>query len=449
MIQNYHKKMSKNLTKLICLGLLCSYSFVSAQNKVDTITVIKEPIVVSPPTENKDKVDVQFYGFIRNDIFMDTRQMIGAGETLVTLYPKDRYLDVNGADINDASKFHMLSIVSRAGVNLKGPELLGAKTSGILEGEFFGATEGGINEFRLRHAYVMLDWKKTQLGIGQYWHPFVVLEALPNVVNYGTGAPVYALNRNPQVRLTHKFTDKLKVIAALHSQRDFTPNTEPFRNSGMPAAHLQLQYKSQIFTAGIAAQYENLKPKLVSGNPPIKSNERVENVSFMAYSKLNTKPLQVTVAGYLMQDASSFVQLGGIVGYQPTPQSVEVYKPMNTHSMWIDIQQNSKGKFSAGVFAGYIRNNGVKNPIEGAAATSYGVTTTWGAVSATPGTRTVNYLYKIVPRLDYTVSKALKFRFEIDRSTAQWADATIKGTGTENKYLANNNRFHLTTLFNF
>ncbi|MEG1200491.1 MAG: DcaP family trimeric outer membrane transporter, partial [Algoriella sp.] len=336
--------MSKNLTKRICLGLLCGHSFVLAQIKADTIEAIKEPIVISPPAENNDKVDVQFYGFIRNDIFMDTRQMIGAGETLVTLYPKDRYLDVNGADINDASKFHMLSIVSRAGVNLKGPELLGAKTSGILEGEFFGATEGGINEFRLRHAYVMLDWKKTQLGIGQYWHPFVVLEALPNVVNYGTGAPVYALNRNPQVRLTHKFTDKLKVIAALHSQRDFTPNTEPFRNSGMPAAHLQLQYKSQIFTAGIAAQYENLKPKLVSGNPPIKSNEHVENVSFMAYSKLNTKPLQVTVAGYLMQDASSFVQLGGIVGYQETPQSVEVYKPMNTHSMWIDIQQNSKGK---------------------------------------------------------------------------------------------------------
>ncbi|MEG1200492.1 MAG: hypothetical protein RSD53_13930, partial [Algoriella sp.] len=78
---------------------------------------------------------------------------------------------------------------------------------------------------------------------------------------------------------------------------------------------------------------------------------------------------------------------------------------------------------SAGIFAGYIRNNGVKNPIEGATAASYGVTTSWGAVSATPGTRTVNYLYKVIPRLDYTVSKALKFRFEIDRSTAQWADA--------------------------
>ena len=147
--------MSRNLVKLVYVGFLCLYSSALAQNITDTAKVVKAEIKVEKPAENKDKVEVQFYGFIRNDIFMDTRQMIGAGETLVPLYPKDRLLDVNGADINDASKFHMLSIVSRAGVNLKGPELLGAKTSGILEGEFFGATEGGINEFRLRHAYVM------------------------------------------------------------------------------------------------------------------------------------------------------------------------------------------------------------------------------------------------------------------------------------------------------
>ena len=207
--------MSKNLTKLASIALFCCYSYVVAQQRIND-TIVVEKVEVIQPQENKDKVDVQFYGFIRNDIFMDTRQMIGAGEVLVPLYPKDRLLDVN------------------------------AKTSGILEGEFFGATEGGINEFRLRHAYVMLDWEKTQLGIGQYWHPFVVLEALPNVANYGTGAPVYALNRNPQVRLTHKVTDKFKVIAALHSQRDFTPNTEPFRNSRKCFVHglLKIKYKT-------------------------------------------------------------------------------------------------------------------------------------------------------------------------------------------------------------
>ncbi len=392
------------------------------------------------------KVEVNFYGFIRNDIFYDTRQAIGAGENAVMLYPRDRQLDVNGEDINDASKFHMLSIISRAGVTLKGPEILGAKSSGLLEGEFFGATEGGINEFRLRHAYIMLDWEKTQLGVGQYWHPFVVTDALPNMVNYGTGAPVYGLNRNPQIRVTHNFTKNFKAIAAVHSQRDFTPNTDPYRNSGMPAMHLQLQYKTPHFIAGIGGQYENLKPALASNN--IKSNERSESLSAMAYAKVITQPVTFTAAAYKMQNAASFVMLGGYVGYK-LPNEVEEYKPIDTESIWLDVQQYSKGKWALGLFAGAVYNRGVDDPIEGAIATSYGVTTNWGAVSASQGGRTVNYLYKVVPRIDFTPSKALKLRLEYERASARWADATSDATGYENKFMATNNRFHLTTTYNF
>ncbi|QTV05497.1 hypothetical protein [Faecalibacter bovis] len=408
----------------------------------DTIVKIDKPDL----TIGKDqKVDVNFYGFVRSDIFADSRQNIGAGENVVMLYPKDRQLDANGQDINATGKFHMLSVISRAGVTLKGPEILGAKSSGVLEGEFFGATEGGINEFRLRHAYIMLDWEKTQLGIGQYWHPFVVLEALPNVVNYGTGAPIYGLNRNPQIRLTHKFTDNLKVIATIHSQRDFTPNTDPYRNGG-PAGHLQVQYKTDKFVVGVAGQYESQKPKLVSQD--LKSNERAEGFSASAYAKVITKPVTITATGYLMQNASSFVQLGGYVGYQ-LPGQVETYKPIDTEAVWLDVQQNTTGKWAFGAFAGVVYNRGVDEPIEGASSTSYGVTTNWGAVSATPGGRTVNYLYKVVPRLDFTPNKALKFRLEMERSSAQWADATNKAIGFDNKFLATNYRVHLTTTFSF
>lgn len=414
----------------------------------DSVYVPQLPITVAAPAPPSDKVQVDFYGFIRSDIFYDSRQSIGAGENVVPLYPRDRLLDANGQDINDASKFHMLSVISRAGINVKGPEVMGAKTSGVLEGEFFGATEGGINEFRLRHAYIMFDWENTQLGIGQYWHPFVVLDALPNVVNYGTGAPVFGLNRNPQIRLTQKLTPQLRVIAAIHSQRDFTPNNEPFRNSALPAAHLQLQYKTANFVAGIAGQYENLKPKLSSGTPPLKSNERAESVSGMAYVKAVTKPLTITAAAYMMQDASTFVMLGGIAGYQKDGE-VETYKPINTQSYWIDFQQNSKGKFAAGLFAGLVKNKGVNNPVEGAIATTYGVTTNWGAISASQGGRTVNQLYKVVPRIDFTPHKAFKFRLEADVSTAEWADATNRAIGYQNKFDATNYRIHLTTMFSF
>lgn len=397
------------------------------------------------------KLSTSIYGYVRSDIFYDNRQGIGAGENVVPLYPKDRLLDARGQDINAAPKFHILSIISRLGLKIKGPDLWGAQTAGVLEGEFFGATEGAINEFRLRHAWLSINWKKTQIGIGQYWHPFVVLEALPNVVNYGTGAPVYGLNRNPQVRLTQHLFNKVRLIAVIHSQRDFTPNTLPYINAGMPALHLQLQYKSDRWVAGIAGQYENLKPKISSAataaTPALQSKERAISYSAMAYVRLITRPVSITLAAYHMQNAASYVMLGGFVGYQKAGE-VEKYKSVNTQSYWMDIQFYKEKKVTAGLFAGIVLNGGVAAPLEGV-ATTYGVTTLWGAISATQGKRTVNHMLQIIPRLDYTPHKALKFRFEVDYRAAQWADATNKAIGTDNKYTATNWRFHLTTLFFF
>ena len=347
-----------NILKTTIAGLLLSaFVGVSAQQIPSEKTITNslatpKPVVAEQPKEGKVKVD--FYGFIRNDIFYDIRQNIGAGENIVPLYPKDRALDVDGEDINDSPKFHMLSVVSRAGITVKGPEVLGVKTAGILEGEFFGATEGGINEFRLTHAYITLDWEKTQLGIGQYWHPMVILDCLPNVVNYSTGSPIFALNRNPQVRLTHKLSDKFKVIAAINSQRDFTPNTAPYRDSGMPSTHLQFQFKSKSFVAGIAGQYEELRPQLSSGTPPVVNNNRVKSLTTMAYARVITKPLMISASAMMAQNAASLVMLGGFVGYA-APGQADIFRTMNTRSDWIDFQQTTDKKVAFGLFAGYVK----------------------------------------------------------------------------------------------
>lgn len=438
--------MNKHITPfLIALaGIVTS----NAQNLPAGTTPEAAP--TAPTVTSKDAaVKVEMYGFLRSDIFYDTRQNIGAGENLVELYPRDRVLDVNGKDINDATKFHMLSIVSRVGLNLKGPDALGAKTSGLLEGEFFGATEGGINEFRLRHAYLMLDWKNTQLGVGQFWHPMVILDCLPNVVNYSTGSPIFALNRNPQIRLTQKLNNYFRVIAAINSQRDFTPNTVPYRDSGVPSMHLQTQYKSKSFVAGIAGQYEVLRPQLSSGTPPIASNERVRSLTGMLYARVTTKYLQISSAAMMAQNAASLVMLGGFVGYA-LPGQPDQFRTIETNSAWIDFQQMGVSKsVSFGLFGGYVKNMGVKNPIEGAVSTSYGVTTNWGAISATPGGRSVDYLYRVVPRVDWALNKSVKLRFEVEHTMANWGDAQNDATATGNEYQAKNNRFHMATFFTF
>ncbi len=430
-----------------CLSLLSSTYVVAQENSSES--KITDSLATAPPKEPKNNsVKVDFYGFIRHDAFYDTRQNIGAGENIVHLYPRDRALDINGEDINAASKFHMLSVLSRAGINVKGPDILGARTSGILEGEFFGSTEAGINEFRLRHAYVMLDWEKTQLGIGQYWHPMVILDCLPNVVNYGTGSPIFALNRNPQIRLTHQFAEHFKVIAALNSQRDFTPNTVPYRDSGMPSSHLQVQYKSSRFVAGIAGQYEVLRPQLSSGEPPVVNNERVKSFTAMAYARVITKPLMISASAMMAQNASSLVMLGGFVGYS-APGEPDLFRTMNTRSAWIDFQQTTTKPVSFGLFAGIVKNRGVDHPVEGRVPATYGVTSSWGAVSATPGGRSVDQLWRIVPRVDWSLNKMIKLRFEVENSVARWGDAQIDGRGKGNEFNAKNSRFHLATLFMF
>ncbi|KMQ64824.1 hypothetical protein ACM46_11415 [Chryseobacterium angstadtii] len=442
--------MKKKTLQLVCsLSLLCPVLGV-AQNttdkKNDSLSLTVNPV---SSKEVKDlSVKVSFYGFLRNYIFYDTRQTIGAGENLVPLYPKDRQLDVKGNDINDAPKFHMLSVLSRAGINVKGPKVLGAETAGILEAEFFGSTEAGINELRLRHAYVTFDWEKTQLGIGQYWNPIVILDCLPNVVNYGSGSPTFALNRNPQVRLTQKLDEHFKIIAAVTSQRDFTPNTSPYRDSGMPSTHLQLQYKSPNFIAGIAGQYEVLRPQLSSGNPPVVNHNKVKSITAVLYAKVITKPLTISASAIMAQNAATFVMLGGFMGYS-APGEADIFRTMNTRSAWIDFQQVTDKKIALGLFAGAVKNLGANDPVQGRTPTAYGVTAAWGAVSGTPGARSVDHLWKVVPRVDWILNKNIKFRFEVENTFATWGDAQISGRGVGNEFNAKNNRFHLATFFMF
>jgi hypothetical protein len=88
------------------------------------------------PQEKPYKVDL--YGFARVDYIWDTRQSAQVREYNLNLYPLDEVLDANGKDINDAGASNFLSVVSRLGVKAKGPNVWGAKTSGTLEGDFFG-----------------------------------------------------------------------------------------------------------------------------------------------------------------------------------------------------------------------------------------------------------------------------------------------------------------------
>lgn len=388
---------------------------------------------------------IKFGGFLRHDAIWDSRQVVGAREASVLLWPRDVVKDAAGTDINEASHFQMLAIISRLSGAITGPDVLGAKTSGILEAEFFGNTEASINEFRLRHAWIRLDWANTQLGLGQYWNPLTVIECYPGVVNFSTGAPFMPFNRNPQIRLTQKIKNFNVVLAAV-SQRDFSSSTEPYRNSGLPAGHLQVQYKTEAFVAGVASHLEQLRPKLSGGTPLQASNERVTSLSLEAYAKLTTKPVIVKAQVFSGQNAGSFVMLGGFVGYT-LPGKVETYQTMNTQSAWVDFTSTNK-KIAPGLFFGYTENKGANDPVAGAVAATYGLPAALSGIGAGTGRRTINNIYRVSPRVEFLFNK-LRFGLEYELTAAEWGDAEQDGTASQNLTRVKNHRAILATIFSF
>ena len=92
-------------------------------------------------TTNENVPDIKLSGFIKTDFFFDSRQVATFREGHFLLYPLNESLDANGEDLNSHSSFNALSIQSRVTAKFTGPLVLGAKSGGMLEGEFFGTAD--------------------------------------------------------------------------------------------------------------------------------------------------------------------------------------------------------------------------------------------------------------------------------------------------------------------
>ena len=411
---------------------------------IDNFKLNAQTTTVKPAMDTA-KWGFQLYGFVRNDIMYDSRQMLSLREGDFSIFPKDKLLDANGSDINAAPTFHMLAITSRIGGNITGPNAFGAKTSAIFEAEFFGNFDGGVNELRLRHAFAKLDWKKTQLGFGQYWHPMFIPECFPGVVDFNSGVPFQPFNRSPQVRLTQKLDkdNKLALILAVIAERDFASAaptgyaaTDPFRNAALPNMHAQLQFKDAHLIAGLGIDYKMLRPRLNSGTPNVISNQKVNSTSVMAYLKVITKPVIFKAYAVAGSNLTDLLMLGGYLGYVAAPGAVESYKPTKTNSMWFDVAGTNKNVVP-GLFIGYTNSNGA----------DAGATAAYGRAIGVTG-RGIKNILRISPRMEF-ISGKFKFGTEIEYTSAAYGavgtDSKINGT-TDN---INNTRLLLTTTFSF
>ena len=363
-----------------------------------------------------------FSGYIKTDIFTDSRQTTSIREGHYLLFPKGPALDPDGADINARGSFHILSIQTRAALKITGPDALGAKTSGYVEAEFFGTSDADLNGLRLRHGYLKLNWPRTELMIGQFWHPLFVVECFPDVVSFNTGAPFQPFNRSPQVRLTQTF-GRLSLAATALAQRDFTSNGPDgassvyLRNAARPELNLKLQFAAKNdkrkteTVAGVGGDLMTIAPRIATASG-YATEEKVSGAAAMAFFKQKWPKWTWKAEAVWGQNLHHLTMLGGY-GVRDVLDPVRLdwsYTPVATFSAWTEVQTNG-GPWQTGLFAGYSKNLGSTHEITGA-------TYSRGA--------NIDELYRLSPRLLYNAGK-VRLAGEVELTAASYGTPDLYG----------------------
>ncbi len=393
-------------------------------------------------TEEEKKFGISFSGFVKNDAFYDSRQIANIREGHFSLYPLNVSNDANGDDMNAKSNFNILSIQTRLSGKITGTDAFGAKTSGMIEGEFFGTSDADVNGFRLRHAVVKFNWEKSELMAGQFWNPLFFTQSYPEVISFNTGVPFQPFARNPQLRYTYKLNDVSLAVTA-YTLRDFqatgpSTGTTIQKNAGIPNLNFAVVYQpaesKNVFGAGF--DYKTVRPRLnsevvitpettvvdtntwvVTKVPAVVKkysvDETLSGLSATAFSKLVFGKITWKLQALYAQNSYDIMGIGGYAVKFNTTESVtgaREYTNFNTGSGWTEVYYTGE-KFVVGLFAGYTKNLGTNDQMEG------------GDSKIFARENKIEYIYRISPRVAFKQGKST-IAFELEYTTAAYGKAT-------------------------
>ena len=144
-------------------------------------------------------LDIKVYGFVRLDAAYDSQRTTGSNYAL--------WVDTEDTRDED-SQFGITPRHSRLGLDIAGPDVVGAKTTGKIEIDFDDTDSHSHNKPSpvMRHGYLKIDWPEHKFSIlaGQTWDVISPLNAptLSYSVLWWQGNIGY---RRPQIRLTKEF----------------------------------------------------------------------------------------------------------------------------------------------------------------------------------------------------------------------------------------------------
>ena len=385
--------------KLLFVGMLCLYlSSITAQEPVKSESIFK----------------YDFYGYVGYDAYVETHEAVLSRDGQLYLYPrKPIFHSITNENLNENYQFNMLTMQSRVGVKIQGPDAFNAKTSAVIETDFFGTAEAYKHLLRVRHAYMKFSWENTTLLLGQYWHPLFTPECFPSVISFGAAVPYNPLNRSPQIRLDHKLFEGFKVVlvAAEHGYHASVGPEFSQRNAGVPDLQAQFHYKVGPVLLGLGGGYHQLQP--LAGIGEEKNPAKVDAFNAIVFANAKFGSLTIKAKSVVGQDLTDMVMIGGFGRVQAdmANDSTFNYTALMSHSSWLDLDYKLFEKISVGLFAGISGNLGASEKITKAANPYF-----------YDRSSDIAYMFRISPRVSYTI-KNMEFAFEYLHDRAYFADS--------------------------
>ncbi len=369
----------------------------------------------------------KLYGFVRNELYYNSRQNVEALDGLFNIFPKpkDEYL-FNGEfkDKNNVSNSQMLAISTRLGIDFTSTPILGAKSSAKIECDFAGISSS-YYLIRLRQAYMKLNWSKTELLVGQTWHPmYANLQPITPALSVGT--PFQPFNRSPQIRLNQKLNDNITFLTAASYQMQYMTQgpvgaSASYMKTGLlPGLHVGLDYNSKSIVAGVGVEGKSLKI----------NNVRFNSGAAVAYAGYTNKKFQIRAKSVLGQNMSEYIMIGGYGLSVDATNATADYTNFNTSTSWLSVAYGSK--IQVGIYGGLSQNLGTNKNLMLTPNSVYG----YGFYDASQ--LIIDQLYRVAPHICYSLPN-FRLGFEYEFTTAKYGTIQSNGRITS-PYNVNNHR---------
>lgn len=420
-------------TSLLTALLLatCAVAAAAPQNGSASMT---EPSSTAAAQDDVEKpVRVKLYGFVRNYICYDSRRCYSTMGEMFNIMPMDEaWNEDHTQDLNAVHELTFVSFTSRVGMDLAGPRIWKAASSGRIEADFCGF--GSNNTMlRIRQAYVRLAWDRITVTCGQTWHPMSI-QVMPSVSGLASGSPFSPFNRSPQLNANFDLGRGWDATAAALYQ---FPNasTGPdgitcdySRWSGYPEIYLGLKHVGENLTAGLGADLLSIMPRRsgtvlreVAGDGGVVSTEevtvrlddRVTGISAEAFADYRCGKFNLKGKAIYGENTAHLTMVSGFgaTAYDPVTGSYD-YAPIRSLTAWINATYGTR--YRIGLMGGFTQNLG-------AAHDFISTDDFWMR-----GAKNVDYIYRISPSFTYTV-KNLTLALETDYTVVGYGDVAING----------------------